>query len=60
LLGDTYPGLLYAWNRPGDFAFLVGETTIAEVDPEFLAQLHGWIQGKAEIPPDASDRRTLL
>ena len=48
---SAYSGLLYVWNRPGDFAFLIGEKTIAEVDPKFLTQLHGWIQGKADMPP---------
>jgi len=48
---SAYSGLLYAWNRPDDFAFLMGEKTISEVDPEFVAQLHAWTQDEAEMPP---------
>lgn len=47
---SAYSGLLYAWNMPDDFLFLVGEKTISEVDPEFLTELQAWIQGKAEMP----------
>jgi HEAT repeat protein len=56
---SAYSGLLYAWNRPDDFAFLTGEKTISEVDPEFMTQLHAWIEGKAGMPP-ATPPRGLL
>jgi hypothetical protein len=56
---SAYSGLIYAWNRPGEFAFLTGEKAISEVDREFLTQLHDWIQGKAEMPPPTPPRGLL-
>ena len=47
---SAYSGLLYAWNRPDSFAFLLGEKKISEVDSDFLTQLQRWIQGEAAMP----------
>lgn len=48
---SAYSGLLYAWNRDEAFAFLLGDKAISEVDREFIMKLHGWVQGKMEMPP---------
>ena len=56
---SAYSGLLYAWNRPDKFAFLIGENTISEVDREFLIHLYAWIQGKTEMPPVTPSRGLL-
>jgi hypothetical protein len=43
--------LLYAWNRPDDFAVGINARPISEVDQDFVDQLKKWTRNEGEMPP---------
>jgi hypothetical protein len=47
----SYSGLLYAWNRPDDFAVGINARPISEVDQDFVDQLKKWTRNEGEMPP---------